>query len=278
MSPRMFQSSTRTDTGHPPCTPMITFASLFIEPDEIVSFLKQEVHLKDICQQIAYRQIVQQAAQEREIAVTADEIQQEADRQRYEYRLESSVATYSWLSEQLITPEDWETGIRDRLLTQKLAESLFGAEVRKYFAENRLDFEKVSLYRITVPYQQLAQELFYQIEEGEISFYEAAHLYDIDERRRLQCGYEGKFYRWSLPPELAATLFAARPGEPIEPFQAQQGYDLLMVEEFSTVELTPEIRKEIIDRLFQEWLTSELNYLMHNADIPQTDSEDDRAD
>jgi hypothetical protein len=29
--------------------------------------------------------------------------------------------------------------------------------------------------------RKLAQELFYQLEEQEISFYEAAHLYDIDE-------------------------------------------------------------------------------------------------
>ncbi|MFM7424755.1 MAG: hypothetical protein ACKO7W_07170 [Elainella sp.] len=43
---------------------------------------------------------------------------------------------------------------------------------------------------------------------------------------------------------------------------------LLMVEEFISAELTPEIRQEIIQRLFREWLESELNYLIY-ADQPQ---------
>lgn len=244
---------------------MVMFANLSIEPEAIVDFLKHEVHLKDICQRIAQQHIVHQAAQERGIVVTPEEIQQEADRQRYQRQLESASATFAWLEEQLITPDDWESGIREQLLSRKLATALFEGEVEKYFAEHRLDFEQVVLYRIRVPYQQLAQELFYQIEEGEISFFEAAHLYDTDESRRFQCGYEGKIYRWSLQPTIAALVFGARIGELIGPLANEQHYDLLRVEELITAELTPETRKDIIDRLFQEWLSRELNYLIHNA-------------
>jgi parvulin-like peptidyl-prolyl isomerase len=245
-------------------TAMVRFSRLTLESEDIISFLKQEVKLKDICQQMLYQQIVARAAQERGIGVTPDEIQMEADRQRYEKRLESAAATFNWLAEQLITPEEWEAGIRNHLLARKLAEHLFGRDVERYFAEHRLDFEKIVLYKITVPYQQLSQELFYQIEENEISFYEAAHLYDIDERRRLQCGYEGKLYRWSLTPEIAAVVFAARVGEVVGPLPSEQGYDLLMVENIIAAELNAELRQEITDRMFQEWLESELNHLIHN--------------
>ncbi|GAB4376622.1 MAG: hypothetical protein Kow00121_24000 [Elainellaceae cyanobacterium] len=243
---------------------MVMFANVSIEPDTIVEFLKYEIHLREVCQRIIYWQITEQAAQERNVIVTAEEIQQEADRQRYQRRLESAVATYNWLNEQLITPDDWEEGIRQQVLARKLAEHLFGSEVEKYFAEHRLEFEQVSLYKIRVPYQQLSQELLYQIEESEISFYEAAHLYDIDEKRRLRCGYEGRFYRWSLEPEIAAIVFSARLGEVIGPLEIEQNYDLLRVEEFVTAELNSEIRQEIIDRLFREWLDSEFNHFIHN--------------
>ncbi|MEN9567719.1 MAG: hypothetical protein RLZZ69_2915, partial [Cyanobacteriota bacterium] len=33
-------------------------------------------------------------------------------------------------------------------------------------------------------------------------------------------------------------------------------------------ELTPKIRQEIIDRLFEEWLNSELSYLIHSELAP----------
>jgi parvulin-like peptidyl-prolyl isomerase len=245
-------------------TTMVNLENLSISSESIVNFLKQEVQIKEISQRILCQQIVSEAAQERDIIVTSDEIQAEADRQRYQMRLESAAATFAWLNEQLITPEDWEAGIHQKLLAQKLAETLFTGEVERYFAEHRLEFEQVSLYRITVPYEQLSQELFYQIEENEISFYEAAHLYDIDEQRRLQCGYEGRFYRWGLKPELAAAIFGNGIGTLIGPLKNEHGYDLFLAEEFISAELTPTVRQEIIDRLFKEWLTGELNYLIHN--------------
>lgn len=244
---------------------MVMFANTAIEPKEIVDFLKHEIQLREICQRILYWQITRHAAQERNLVVTDEEIQEEANNQRYQRRLESADATYQWLADQLITPEDWEEGIRQKLLTHKLADHLFDKDVEKYFAEHRLDFEQVSLYRIRIPYLQLAQELFYQIEESEISFYEAAHLYDIDKNRRLRCGYEGKFYRWSLNPEVAAVLFSARLGEVIGPLECEKNYDLLVVDEFIAANLNPEIRQEIIDRLFKEWIDSEFNYLIHNT-------------
>jgi parvulin-like peptidyl-prolyl isomerase len=114
-----------------------------------------------------------------------------------------------------------------------------------------------------VPYEQVAQELFYQIEESEISFYEAAHLYDVDDRRRYVCGYEGKVNRWSLSPEIAAAIFSANIGQVVGPLKTEQGYHLFWAEEFIPATLTPEHRQEIQHKLFQDWLNQELNYLLN---------------
>lgn len=235
-----------------------------IDADEIVFFLKKNLQFKGVSQKILSEKIIEKAARERGVTVTSEEIQAEADRFRFEKRLEKAADTLAWLAEETISPSDWEAGIRDRLLAKKLAESLFANEVEKHFAQNKLDFEQILLYQIIVPYEKLAQELFYRIEEEEISFYEAAHLYDIDQRRRQLCGYEGKLYRWSLKPNIAAAVFSVQPGELIGPFQTEQGYHLFLVEEFIAAELTEERHKELLDKLFKQWLTSELNYLRQN--------------
>lgn len=244
---------------------MVSFFQQSIQPDEILDFLKRTIQLREICQKILHQRIVNQAANARNLVITADEIQAEAEYLRRQQHLEKVADTLAWLNDQLITAEDWEAGIRDRLLAKKLAEALFSTEVERFFAQNRLDFEQILLYQIIVPYEQLASEIFYQIEEEEMSFYKAAHIYDIDERRRHQCGYEGKLYRWSLKPDIAAVIFSARLGEIISPIKTDQGYHILMVEEFISAELTPETYQGIIDRMFDEWLASELNYLLHNA-------------
>lgn len=243
---------------------MIVPSKVAIETQEIVDFLRQNIQMKDVCQKILYEKIISQSAQERGITVIPEEIQAEADHLRREKRLEKATDTLTWLVDQMMTADDWDAGIRSRLLAQKLAEYLFAKEADKFFAQSRLDFEQILLYQIIVPYQNLAQELFYQIEEREISFYEAAHLYDIDERRKHQCGYEGKLYRWNLKPDIAAVILSAKPGEVIFPIKTSQGYHLFMVEELISAELTSELRQEIINKMFKDWLASELNYMLHS--------------
>ena len=236
-----------------------------MDADEVVVYLKKNLQLKSLNQKILSQKIIDQAARERGVTVTPEEIQAEADRIRLERRLEKAADTLAWLAEEMISPDDWEAGICDRLLAKKLADAMFAKDVEKTFAQNKLDYEQILLYQIVVPYEKLAYELFYQIEEEEISFYEAAHLYDIDERRRNLCGCEGKIYRWGLKPEIAAAVFSAQPGDVIPPLKTDSGYHLFLVEEFIPAQLTPEISKQLIDKMFKEWLTGELNYIRQNS-------------
>ena len=243
----------------------IDFQGISITSAEIIAFLKQEMLIKGICQKILHQKIIQKAAREREVKVTPEDIQAEADSIRYNKRLEKASDTTSWLKDQIVTADDWEAGIFNRLLANKLAEHLFEQEVEKYFAQNKSNFEQFILYQIVVPYEQLAYEILYQIEEEEINFYQAAHLYDVDERRRHHCGYEGKVYRWSFQPDVAAAVFSASIGEVVGPLKTEQGYHLFMIEEFIKAELTPQRRQEILNRLFAEWLEGEFNYAIHNS-------------
>lgn len=252
---------------------MNNLVSVAVAPDEFVEFLRKNILLKDIYEKIISQRAIAQAAEERSLTVTSEEIQAEADSMRRQKRLERAADTFRWLSEQMISAEDWEAGIRDRVLAKKLAESLFSKEVEKIFAQSRLDFEQILLYQIVVPYQKVAQELFYQIEESEISFYEAAHLYDIDEQRRQHCGFEGKLNRLSLKPDIAAAVLNAEPGEIIGPIKTEQGYHLLLIQEFIPATLTPELQQQLINKMFKEWLANELNYIIHNQAYQQSVTE-----
>ncbi len=92
---------------------MLSNSKLPVEPDKIVGFLKQTFSLKEISQKILYQQVISQAAAERGITVNPKEIEAEADRQRREKQLEKAADTLAWLADQMVTPDDWEVGIRD---------------------------------------------------------------------------------------------------------------------------------------------------------------------
>lgn len=243
---------------------MVNLSQVAIEPEEIVESLKKDIQLKSVYQKILYRQIIDRAVQEREISVTPEEVQQEADRIRRENRLEKAADTLAWLEQQMIAAEDWEEGIIARLKEEKLAAHLFDKEVDKFFAQNKLDYDRVLLYQLVVSSERLAWELFYQIEEREISFYQAAHLYDIDPDRRSRCGCEGKIERQKLMPAIAAAVFGNPIGEIVGPLPIEPNYHLLLVEDIIPAELTPPKKQTIRSRMFRDWLESELTYFLHN--------------
>jgi len=238
-----------------------------IEATEIIELLRQELQLKPFCQKVLQKKVIDKAAGERGLTVTPEEIQVVGDQLRREKRLEKAADTIAWLADQMISVEDLEAGIGDRILSQKLAEHLFAKEVEKNFVQNKLQFDQIILYQIIVTNLQLAQEIFYEIQEGEISFFDAAHLYDIDENRRHLCGCEGKVDRWGLKPDIAVAVFSAKPGEVIRPIETERGYHLFMVEKFIPAELTPERYQEILHNLFNEWLANEVNHLLYNSKV-----------
>jgi parvulin-like peptidyl-prolyl isomerase len=239
---------------------------LEITAEEIVRYLKEQLEIEAIYRSILCQRIIEQKVREKNLIVTPEEIQAEADRLRLENHLEKAADTFNWLAQQMVSPDDWEAGIINKLMRQKLAELLFADDVEKFFAQNRLNFEQVLLYQIIVADEKFAWELYHQIQEEEISFYLAANLYDLEEKRRHQCGYEGKLYRWTIQPEFAPTIFAADIQAVTAPLTTEQGSHLFMVEEFIPAQLTPDIEAEILETLFSEWLKGEFTYLLLHAD------------
>ncbi len=240
---------------------------IVMEPEEIINCLKTETQLKEVCTKILSQRIIEKVAEQKDISVNTEEIEIEANRQRREKRLEKASDTLRWLEQQMLTPLDWEVGIRNRLLKQKLALKLFGKEVEQFFIQNRSEFEQVVLYQFVVSGEKLAQELYYQIEESEISFYQAARLHDIDENRRYKCGYEGKVYRWAVIPQIAPLVFNASPQQLVGPIKTENGYHLFMVEDYIPAELTPKRYQEILDNMFEQWLDTELDYTYCNFEL-----------
>ena len=236
---------------------------------DIINALKKDVQYKQVWQQVLNKKAIHKAAQAKGITVSPEETQAEGDRLRMEKKLYKVSDTIAWLAEQMITVEDLEAGISDSLLSQKLAEHLFKKEVEKSFAENRINYDQVSLYQIIISEPRLAQEIYYQIKEQEISFYDAAHCYHIDEKRRQVSGYEGSLHRWTLKAEIAAAVFSAKPGVVISPLKTDEGYHILMVEKFIQAELTEEIYQQILNNMFRQWLANEVNYMLYNQIEPE---------
>jgi parvulin-like peptidyl-prolyl isomerase len=146
-------------------------------------------------------------------------------------------------------------------LGTKLAQSLFASQVEPFFMAHQLDFTKAAIYEVFLDDRDLAIELFYALQEQEISFSEVARQYLKDVELRRVGGYRGLLARGQLKPEISAAVFAVTPPQILKPIVTASGVHLILVEEIIQAQLTDELRQEILKQLFSAWIKQQIAQL-----------------
>jgi hypothetical protein len=230
---------------------------------QMVELLQERLAYRKICEDWIQVQILRSAATEHGVQVSEEDIQAEGDRQRHERRLERTSDTLAWLASEQVTPEQWEQGITDQLLRSAMAEHLFAGDVERIFAENQLNYDRRAVYRLEILERTFAQELFYQIEGREISFFEAVYTYGQTEEVRDRCGFEGLRHRWEFLHSQAQVIFEAQEHQVLAPIETEAGFVLFWVGRVVPAVMTSEIRTTILTELLDQWLAEEQIRWMH---------------
>jgi parvulin-like peptidyl-prolyl isomerase len=243
-----------------------------ISDRDIIDRLKQSAQIPTIVRAIISQKIIASTALELGINLTTEELQQGADSLRSIYSLEKAEDTWSWLQEHHLSLDDFEEIVRNNILTAKLARHLFGDRVELFFAEHILDYTQVVLYEVIFNDKDLAMELFYALQEGEITFAEIADRYIENPELRRVGGYRGTSRRSDLKPEISAAVFAANPPQILKPIVTTDGIHLLKVETIIRPQLDNSLRQKILNDLFSGWLQQQI------ADVESISFLEDRRD
>ncbi|KYC37678.1 peptidylprolyl isomerase [Scytonema hofmannii PCC 7110] len=235
--------------------------TLNISSEDIIRNIQLSCQIPEFLEAIAKQQIIAKAASEEGITVSEEELQQEGDHLRLEKKLVTAKDTWTWLKKHHLTLYDFEAIARNNVLARKLAAHLFDKQVEKYFYEHYLDYVTTAIYEVILDDRDLALELFYALQEGEITFQEIARQYIQEPELRCASGYKGIQYRKDLRPEIAAAVFAAHPPETIKPIVTSKGVYLIWVEEIIQPELDEKLNEEIQQELFSLWLKQEIELM-----------------
>ena len=243
--------------------------TITLKLEEIFRQVQLSLEIPTVVEAALSRRIIDQAAATECIEASLEELQQTADDIRLASQLQSADATWSWLERHHLSLEDLEEISRNIIISQKLAEHLFAAKVPAFFAEHQLDYRQAVIYEIILEDSDLAMELFYALQEGEMSFPVVAHQYCQEAEQRRRGGYRGTLSREMLKPELVAAVFAASPPQVLKPILTAQGVHLILVEELIMPKLDKALRDEILEDLFAEWLRLQLEPLEATISIPE---------
>jgi len=226
---------------------------------DLIHRLRIDGTFEELAAESVRKAVVLESARQMNLKVTDEELQQAVDEFRETMQLFEVEQTEEWLRQNGLTLEDFEGELEYRVLERIIRESLATEEaVQRLFHENRTTFDRAEISRILVAKNELAQELMHQIAEEEAKFEDLAERFSIDPKTREQRGRAGWVCPADLDPVCEPKVFTARPGDIVGPFSAEGGYEILRVERIRRAELSDETRREIVDRLYQEWLQRRL--------------------
>ncbi|WGV26007.1 peptidylprolyl isomerase [Halotia branconii] len=228
--------------------------TLTISHLDIIRSLKLSCQIPSVIEAIASQKMIAEVAQQAGITVTPEEIQQAGDDLRLTHKLVKAKDTWNWLTKHYLSLTELEELVYNQVLYQKLANRLFATQVERFFYQHQLDYVAAVTYEVTLDDRDVALELFYALEQGEISFPEIARSYISEPEIRRTYGYQGLRYRKDFRPEIGAVVFAATPPQILKPITTSKGVFLIWVEEIIQPQLDEQLREKIIAELFSDWL------------------------
>jgi parvulin-like peptidyl-prolyl isomerase len=239
--------------------------AITITSEDILHQIKLSCKIPSVIEEIVARKIIASAASEVGIKAETEELQKAADNTRLLGKLKSADDTWAWLQKHGLSLDDFEEVIYNNVISGKLAQHLFADKVKPFFVEHQLDYAGVVMYEVVLDDEDLAMELFYGIQEGEMSFYEVAHQYVQDTELRRKGGYQGIVRRKELKPDISAAVFAAKPPQVLKPIVTSSGVNLILVEEIIQPEWDDKLGSQIMFDLFYEWLKQQTEQVEFNV-------------
>ena len=228
--------------------------SLTLPTETIIHHLKLSCQIPTIVDSILAHKIILETTAELQIEVEIEELQATADRIRLANALHRSEDTLSWLEYHWLSLDDFEEMVKLSVLSTKLANHLFGDRIDLLFAEQHADYMQAYIYEVIVEDPDLAWELFYALQAGEITFYEMARQYAQDRELQRKGGYRGAVRRADLTAEVCAAVFSATASQLLKPIVTAKGVYLIQVEEILVPNLNAQLRQQMLGDLFSQWL------------------------
>lgn len=144
---------------------------------------------QDMLRDMIDRELFRQAAEERGIVVTDEELQEEMERALAQFPSEEMFN--QWLADRDLSQQEWEDHVKMAMLTRKLAlhdVDPSEEQLRAFYEENRDRFREpamVSYSEIVTPSEEDARAALAELERGEASFADLARQYSMSPSREM---------------------------------------------------------------------------------------------
>lgn len=186
-----------------------------------------------------------------------------------QHQLITEEQVQSWLQQQGMTSQQLEKMLLKKLRLDKFKESTWGDEVESYFAQRKTRLDRVVYSLIRTNKAEIAQELYFRIQEKENSFRELAMEYSQGSEAQTG-GLIGPVEINAPHPKIAQLLSTMKPGQIVPPTRIGEWIVIIRLENYLSAELDAPMRQRMLDSMFKEWLNGEISQKVSFLPSPVT--------
>lgn len=173
----------------------------------------------------------------------------------------------SWLQQKRLDFDDLRYFATKSERVQRWQQRQYGQEAEIRFLERKLELDRVVYSLIRVSSQELAEEFYHRLKAGEADFPELALNYSEGQEKNTR-GLIGPVPLAAGHPELANKLRISRPGQLWPPFLVVDVWLVLRFERLLPAKLDNEMRRRMIEELFQVWFRDRVQLLIDGEPLP----------
>jgi parvulin-like peptidyl-prolyl isomerase len=203
------------------------------------------------------------------VATVSLDSQREADLMGY-YLQQEGVGDHDqlavWLERKGWSPDDLRYFATKGEKIRRFSQKRYGAEAEIRFLDRKLDLDQVTYSLLRVSDAELAEELYFQLREGEQDFASlvAAHS---EGGEKVTRGLIGPIAVSAGHTLLVDRLRVGTPGQLWPPFEIEGIWVVVRLEERFPAQLDEPMRQAMVDELFGIWFNDQVALLMAGENL-----------
>ena len=172
-------------------------------------------------------------------------------------KLATEAQRQEWESFHGMEAGDLEEIATRKLKIEKFKQQQWGDSLKSYYLERKAQLDKVSFSIIRLSDRDLAQELYFQVKDGEQSFAKVARQYSEGAEAGVG-GMVAPIELGTLPPAFARLLQNRQSGELLPPFPMADSIVIIQLDRTIPSTLDLPTRQRLLNEQFQTWLQKQI--------------------
>jgi parvulin-like peptidyl-prolyl isomerase len=230
-------------------------------PAELNRLLRQQGLCLAVAQAAVFDEVAQAISLDRS---TEDQLIESWLQQR---QISSNTELNTWLGQKGWSDEDLRYFATKGMRLELFKQRMFNAEVELRYLERKLALDQVTYSLIRVDEEALAQELYHRINDDGEDFGSLAATYSQGPERN-NGGRIGPVPLAQAHEVVANQLRVSAPGQLWPPFFLVNIWLILRLDHLEQARLDDDIRRAMLDELFDEWLGRRVDQLLAGAVPP----------